>query len=232
MILYARPEKPFWSVVPPEGEQPNPLGYRCAPNAADASYAGARRIEEFIAYGFRTCWLSPSDFTLWWKIDALDMMRLRENFLAVLEHLLLSWYEEGALEDFPTCNFDNEWGEELTFGNSEKGEAEVTLTWIPSIFDLDPDGANVIALDFVCVDMTGQGGSDPLTIFLDPEVVSDRARVRCAIQWARLRNNLPGRGISTVADQRWDALGVPKRELVELPTTCQDFAYWYEGKPD
>ena len=81
-ILIGRPSEPFWELTPPAGLVPNQLGYSGRPNAADASYAPAQRIEDFIAYGFLMSWLSPDDFALWWRLEVQDIRWLREYFCA------------------------------------------------------------------------------------------------------------------------------------------------------
>lgn len=199
MILdyFKRPIKPFWQVNPPKGLRPNPLGYSCAPNQADASYAGAETIEEFIAYGFRMCWQSPGDFSLWWKLERYDIQWLRENFLRMLEILLLSFYEEGDKWDLPYSGFDwGEFGESLNIGNSDEGDPhEISITWAPHSWQED-----VIVIDMiyeVVADYSpGEspsfpGGNDPLSIFLDPEAIKDKKKVRAAIAHARNVNDLP-----------------------------------------
>jgi hypothetical protein len=229
-MILCQPTEPFWRVAPPEGLTENPLGYACAPNAADASYAGARRIEEFIAYGFATCWFSPDDFTLWWRLERHDIQWLRETFLEVLEHVLLSWWEDGDEWELPVRHFDwGDYGATINIGNSDEGEEEeVMLTWAPSVFDArpEPDTANVIALDLACQvaasAVPGAHGGEPLTIFLDPCAIQDRARVRCAIAWARQMNALPGvEGEDRRTAERWAALGVPE---VEPPEVADCFA--------
>lgn len=232
MFLAGQPADPFWQVVPPQDVTANPLRYYGAPNAADASYAGARRIEEFLAYGFRTCWFSPDDFALWWRLERHDIQWLRENFLRVLEHLLLSWYEDGHEWEVPVSHFDHgDYGETLNVGNSDEGDAEeVMLTWAPCVFD----PGEVIGLDFDCQvvadpDPRATGG-DPLTIWLDPEAIQDRARVRSVIAWGRWRNALPGvKGEDRRTAERWKALGVPE---VEPPDAAECFAFgrWWEER--
>ena len=75
-ILIGRPSSPFWQLTTPGGLVQNQLGYFCAPNAADASYAPAYCIEDFIAYGFLTSWLSPDAFALWWRLEQEDIQWL------------------------------------------------------------------------------------------------------------------------------------------------------------
>jgi len=234
MILTAQPNNPFWQVVPPKVVAENPLGYTCASNAADASYAGAHKIEEFIAYGFRTCWFSPDDFTLWWRLERHDIQWLRENFLRVLEHLLLLWYEDGHEWELPVTHFDwGDFGETLNVGNSDEGEdEEVMLTWAPCVFD----PAEVIGLELafqVVADPNPHAlGGEPLTIWLDPEAIEDRARVRCAIAWARQKNALPGvEGEDQRTAERWKALGVP---VIGTPEAADCFAFgrWWERRDE
>jgi hypothetical protein len=229
MILTAQPSDPFWRVVPLGNVAENLLGYRCAPNHADASYAGARRIEEFIAYGFQTCWLSPDDFSLWWRLERNDIQRLREYFLRVLEDVLLLWYSDGADWELPVSDFGDVSNDAcLNVGNSDEGEPEeVMFQWWPEQFSED-----VFSMSLGCTvlasDAPGATGGDDSTIFLAREAIEDRARVRCSIQWARKRNALPSvSGEEYKIPEAWQALGV---ELIDPPDVADCFAFgrWWE----
>lgn len=229
MILTAQPASPFWQTVPPENVTENLLGYRCAPNAADASYAGALRIEQFIAYGFSTCWLSPDDFALWWRLERNDIQWLREYFLRVLEDVLLLWYDEGSDWELPTTDFGDISNDAcLNVGNSDDGEdEEIMLTWRPEYLNDE-----VLAMSLECTVLAsatpGVTGGDDSTIFLAREAIDDRERVRCAIAWARRRNAVPGvSGEEYKIPEAWQALGV---ELVDPPDVADCFAFgeWWE----
>ncbi len=229
MILTAQPSDPFWQTVPPENVTENPLGYACASNAADASYAGARRIEEFIAYGFQTCWLSPDDFSLWWRLEQHDIQWLREYFLRVLEDTLLLWYDEGHEWELPQTDFGDVSNDAcLNVGNSDDGEdEEIMLTWRPNYFDDE-----VLAMSFGCTalasDTPGATGGDDSVIFLDRSAMEDRERVRCAIAWARRRNALPGvSGAGYGVPDAWEALGVKSVDLPDV-ADCFAFGQWWE----
>jgi len=241
MIFCHRPEKPFWRFVHPTGVDENLLGYTCAPNAADASYAGALQIEQFIAYGFQTSFLSPNDFTLWWRLEEHDIQWLREYFLRVLEDTLQVWYREGHEWDLPVTDFGDISNDAcLNVGNSDEGEdEEVMFRWVP-----DHLSDEVLAMSLDCAVMASADskahGGDPVTIFLAREAMEDKERVRCAIQWARKQNALPEvKGEGHGVPEAWDALGVPLRELppkvnqldlfVKRITSCFDFGKWYEG---
>jgi len=229
MLLVAQPSDPFWQVVPSENVIENLLDYRCAPNHADASYAGARRIEEFIAYGFATCWLSPDDFSLWWRLEQHDIQWLRECFLRVLEDVLLLWYDEGHDWELPQADFGDVSNDAcLNVGNSDEGEPEeLMLQWRPEHFNYE-----VLAMSFgrtvMASDTPGATGGDDSVIFLAREAIVDRARVRCAIQWARQQNALPGvDGEEYRIPEAWQTLGV---ELVDPPNVADCFAFgrWWE----
>jgi len=231
MILLAQPSDPFWQVVPLDAVTENLLGYRCAPNHADASYAGARRIEQFIAYGFSTCWLSPDDFALWWRLEQHDIQWLRECFLRLLEDVLLLWYGEGDEWELPATDFGDVSNDAtLIVGNSDEGESEeLMLQWRPEHLDNE-----VLAMSFGCIVLTSDTpdatGGDDSVIFLDRSAMEDRARVRCAIQWARKRNALPCvDGEEYKIPEAWQALGV---ELIEPPDAadCLSFGRWWEER--
>jgi hypothetical protein len=223
MIFVHRPQSPFWRTVAPEEITENPLGYRCASNAADAHYAGARRIEEFIAFGFGTCWLSPDDFTLWWRLEVHDICWLREYLLRVLEDTLLLWYSEGDEWELPMIDFDVSDDACLIVGNADAGEdEEVTFRWWPTVFNEE-----VLAMSLQC------SGTEDYTIWLDRKAINqDRTRIRCAIAWARRLNIGPHvmREAEGVNDS-WERLRVP---FIEPPTvnSCFTFGEWWDKRAD
>lgn len=234
MIFCHRPEDPFYRFVAPEGVTENPLNYRCAPNAADPSYAGASTIEAFIAYGFRTCWLSPNDFTLWWRLERHDIQWLREYFLRVLEDSLLLWYEEGHDWELPCTDFGDVSNDaNLNVGNSDEGEdEEVMLRWVPEQMADD-----VFAMSLDCAVMASATpnatGGEPVTIWLDREAIEDRSRVRTAIAWARKANALPGvQAEDGHLSEIWDNLDAPLVVIGAQPTSFETFRQLYEKAAD
>jgi hypothetical protein len=232
MIFTHRPRAPFWRFEPPEEVICNQLGYTCAPNHADAHYAGAGRIEDFIAYGFRTSWLSPDDFTLWWRLENHDIGWLREYFLRVLEDTLQAWYEHGHEWEFPTEDFgDIGLQETLNVGDSDDGEdEEVMLGWRPVLLNDE-----VLCLVFRCdVVASASGVYDPgdYEVWLDRAAMEDRARVRCAIAWARKRNVCPHvTGEEKGTHDAWERLRLPYIEPPDVET-CGEFTRWWDRRSD
>jgi hypothetical protein len=229
-ILIGRPSLPFWQLTTPSGLVQNQLGYFCAPNAADASYAPAHRIEDFIAYGFLMSWLSPDDFDLWWRLEQEDIQWLREYFLRSLETVLLSIYM-GAVEmpegDKPYTEFDGGDYDSLNVGDSDEGEdEEIALQWFPA--QIGADG--VLAMDLSCsvvasADRDATGG-EPVTIWLGKDAYRNRARVRAAIAWARRVNNLDKAGPEPKA---WRKLRVPLASVPADVGTCGGFTHWAQS---
>ncbi len=211
----------------PSGLVRNQLGYFCASNAADASYAPAHQIEDFIAYGFLMSWLSADDFALWWRLEKDDIQWLREYFLRCLEMVLLSIYT-GAVEmpegDKSYTDFDGGDCDSLNVGNSNEGEdEEVFLQWLPA--QIGADG--VLAMDLACSVMASEDhqatGGDPVTIWLGKDAYQNRARVRAAIAWARRVNNLDNAGPEPKA---WRKLRVPIASVPANVGSCGDFTRW------
>jgi hypothetical protein len=229
-ILIGRPRTPFWNVTPPGGLVRNQLGYFCAPNAADASYAPAHRIEDFIAYGFLMSWLSPGDFALWWRLEREDIQWLREYFLRSLETVLLSIYR-GSVEmpddGKPYTDFDGGDYDSLNVGHNDEGEdEEVSLQWFPA--QIGADG--ILAMDLVCsvtasADSNATGGN-PVTIWLGKDAYENRARVRAAIAWARRVNNLDKAGPEP---REWRKLKVPIASVPANVSSCGEFTRWAES---
>lgn len=223
MILMQRPSDPFWQITPPEGVQENPLGYWSAPNAATPDYVATDRIEEFIAYAFAKTWLSPDDFSLWWRMERHDVQWLRAYFLQALEWTLLCLYVHGEI-DTDHANYDS-----VVVGNSDAGETEeVMLMWAASKLDVSDN----LAFDFICSVLASAdpkvSGGDPLTIWLSKEGYEDRRRVRAALTWAWHQHS-KGFIEDVGAFDKWDALGVPSCPLF-LGASCHDFTRWYETK--
>ena len=236
-IIISRAKDSFWKIHHPKGVTENPLVYRCAPNAADASYAGAETIEDFIAYGFKMSWLSPDDFSMWDSLERYDIQWLRESFLRTLEDTLQCLYkgnyelEEGK----PFTDFEYNSDNSLNINNSDEGDGEeLMLNWMPTMIGTD----GCIGFDLVCSVLASKDpkatGGEPITIFLDKEGYKNQARVRAAIAMARLVNNLPiGDNTELIHEEPsqtkawWDELKVAVPDFRHgVPKTCIEFQRW------
>lgn len=187
----------FWNIVSAEGVQANPLGYYCAPNHADPSYASARTIEDFIAFGFTRCWLDESNFSNWHLMERGDVQWLREYFLQSLEFIVTAIYtgdvNPGDFQNDDWAGFDS-----LTIGNEEAGEDETHFTWIPERVDSD---------SILMVLNTNLGDDDAIWLSLD--AIRDMRRVRAAIAFAREINGKGQQGEGHYVTQAWKKVGVP-----------------------
>jgi hypothetical protein len=187
-------KNPFWTLTPPPGVVMNPLGYYCAPNQATPDYVASYTIRDFLAYGFICCYdcVTPENFTMWNMVQADDVKWLRENFLRVVEKLILNIYA-GAIE-IPTKedDFDSgQWAESVTIGESEEDDAngeQFVFEWAPGPVHED---ALAIVLRSTLVSGEGTGGDDEV-IWLAHEAIQDRAAVKAAIVEARTINALDG----------------------------------------
>ena len=227
-IFIQQAKKPFWTIRSPKDVTENPLGYYCAPNAADASYAGARTIEDFLAYGFIECWLSPDNFASWDYLERDDIQWLREYFLRTVEDTLLYFYkgkyeiEEGK----PFTDFESDHDNSLTVDDSDEDDNELCLEWVPRMIGTD----GCIAFDLLC------SGGDTTTIFLDKVAYQNMSRVRSAIAMARQVNNLKiaesEAGLYNESAETalwWEELGVPNYKIDPNIKTCDDFDKWWRA---
>ena len=238
-IIIRRASNPFWDIRPPKEMSSNPLGYSCAPNAADCHYAGAGNIEDFIAFGFQVCWLSPDDFGDWERLERDDIQWLREYFLRTLENsLLLIYTGEIELEPGkPFDQFESSSYNSLTIGDNDENpkDDETMLFW--QTHSIGTDGC--ICMDFCCHVLAGEGtDGEPYSIFLDKEGYANKARVRAAIAMARRVNGLMedcDHGVFKILDEdkwtagQWDTLGVVKVKIPDKVTDVNTFGKWVDN---
>jgi hypothetical protein len=212
----------FWKVVPADDVKPNPLGYWCWPNACDPSYASARLIEDFVAYGLWRCFIEPDEFTLWHLMRQGDVEWLREYFLRALEFAALSVYDGTIVPGEWDADDAGDAFDSLTIGNTEEGdEDEFTFTWV--VGRVDEDAVMVVQR---------WSDGDDVTIWLALSALSDMRRVRAAIALARRANGEPGQDWT---DAAWNKLGVPNvepeyQEYLKTDGKPDRFTEWYDRK--
>jgi hypothetical protein len=203
----------FWQVASVEGVLANPLGYHCAPNAADPSYTSARTIENFIAFGFTRCWLDESNFTRWHLMERGDVQWLREYFLQCLEFIVTALYtgdvKQGDFQNDDWAGFDS-----LTVGNEEDGEDETHFTWIPERVDSD---------SILMVLNTNLGDDEAIWLSLD--AIRDMRRVRAVIAVAREVNGKGQQGEGHYVSKAWKKLGTP--DVSKKKQANDSFFGWY-----
>ena len=192
---------PFWKLTPPPGVKENPLGYYCAPNGATPDYVASYNIRDFLAYGFICCYdcVTPDNFTMWNLVQADDVKWLRENFLRVVEKLILNLY--GGTVEIPTKEDDfdpGQWSESLFIGDDDENDPDgeqFMFDWTPG-----PVHEDAIALVLRSTLTKGEGtGGDDEVIWLAHEALQDRAAVKAAIEEARKINALEASGSSIEA---------------------------------
>ena len=191
---------PFWKLTPPPGVMMNPLGYYCAPNAATPDYVASYNIRDFLAYGFICCYdcVTPDNFTMWNMVEADDVTWLRENFLRVVEKLIINIY--GGAVEIPTREDDfdpGQWSESLTIGDDDENDDDEQF-----VFDWTPGPVHEDAIAFVLRSTLTKGegtGGDDEVIWLSHEALQDRAVVKTAIEEARKINALEATGSSKEA---------------------------------
>ncbi len=195
-ILHNQTSDPFWAISPAQDQKSNPLGFHCAPNAATPDYIAYHDIENFVAYAFTMCWLTPQDYTGWAWLQANDIRWLREHFLQALEVVLLGIYDgdyadtladDGKrYEGFDCGEFDS-----LSVSDNEDEEYRTEdhlFQWMP--FCVEQDGTVAFELRFNVMESPDNNpsfGEDP-PIWLAPEGYADRAKARKVIAHARKVN--------------------------------------------
>lgn len=172
----------------------NPMGFYCAPNATDPSYASETNFERFIAFGLLRCFhdLSERGFSDHALVNDEHRRELREAFLAVVEGTL-QFLWTGVFEigqgDFDHDTFGD--GCEVIIGNSDENSGENETLWSWSLDRIDEED---IIFVLCCSVLSGPGnGGDPTVLFLHMEAVQDRQKVREVIRKAREINDCPYR---------------------------------------
>lgn len=162
----------------------NPMGYFCAPNAADCHYAPAHDMKDFIAYGLLASYLDPDEISPGYEITDQVIRDLREGFLRCVEITasMLPHVRRGELADFGShgtgCSLYRP-------GMDGPGSPEkyLDLEWV---FDMrDRDGAVCLALR--CLTEDGQAGDD-FAIWVDSRCFNNRRRLTALIREARSAN--------------------------------------------
>ena len=168
-------------------------------------YVASYDIRDFIAYGFICCFdcVTPETFSLWNMVEADDVKWLRENFLRIIEKLILNIYA-GVIE-IPTKEDDfdpGQWSESVTIGEDEENDPngeQFDFSWTPG-----PVHEDAIALVLRSSLTKGEGiGGDDEVIWLSHEALKDRVAVKAAIDEARKVNALGGGSSTPSLDAAW-----------------------------
>lgn len=153
----------------------NPMGYYCAPNGATPDYIATSNFEDFIAYGLLIGNITGEDLG---GCNELDTYTVREDFLNYMEDVV-KWYSE--CEPGTLTNCDPSIG--VNIGCLDEGTDETLFDW--NFYQRDSDGALAISLRWVFMPVSGQGYSDEKVIWLNPEALEDKDKVKSVFDKAR-----------------------------------------------